>query len=210
MAAGASTFFPVVFVTNEYGFFKVREANLGVTPFKEVMLLVDQMHIASDTMYFFVKVNQTAFMHVMTLANVKYEVMTVSAETIVNIMTHVLPCTPEVKAFCKDPINTSMFHTLYNFYGVCIKNIQSVIASELQPTTLQTANSPSVDQPKDEISPSIDQLVEQWAESDTSVDPIDAFLMDFSNEDIAIAHANFEATDFYDSMNIDNVPFVDV
>lgn len=209
-----TTVFPVVFVTNEFGFFKVREANLGVTPFKEVMLLVDQMHIAADTMYFFVKVNHTAFVNVMTLANVKYELMVVSAETVVNIMTHVLPCTPEVKAFCKDTVNTSMFHTLYNFYGVCIKNIQSVIASELQPTTPLTAvTPPSVDLPKDEISPSIDQLVEQWAESDTSVDPIDAFLMELANEDIDIGHANledFDATDFFDSMNIDNEPLVDV
>jgi hypothetical protein len=208
MAAGTPTFYPVVFVTNDIGFFKVSDVNLGMTPFKEFMAFVDQMHIASDAMYLFVKVNHTALAREMTLANVKYDLMFVPVDKIVNIMTHLLPCTPEIKAFCNDPINTAIFHTLYNFYDVCLNNTQSAMASQPQPTTSQTADSPFVD--KDADFPSIDQLVEQWADSDTSLDPVDTILMVLTNEDIAIINTNVEGFDFSDCMNIDNAPLVDV
>jgi hypothetical protein len=197
-----------VFVTNDIGFFKLSEANLSVTPFKELMVFVDNMHIATDALYFFVKADHTAIANVMTLANVKYELMTVSAETVVNIIQHLQPCTQEVKAFCNDPINTTIFHLMYTFYNVCLKNIQSAIASQPQPTISQPADLPSV-----EPIPSIDQLVDQWVETDASFDPIDAILMDLADEDVAIAHANFEALDdidFFDCMNIDNQPLTDV
>ncbi len=185
--ASVSTSFPIVIVSNDVGFFKVNAMDLTVTPFKELMTVVDFIHISHDTIYFLAKVNHTVLSYVFALSNVKYEVMSVSADTLVSIMCNTVPCTDEIKAFCKDPVNTCMFHIMYNYFrGVIVQNSQPI-----SPSTIEV---PSMEVAKDDA-PTIDELIAQWEVANDSFDPIDDILMDLSNEDIHYANTILDDVD---------------
>jgi hypothetical protein len=183
--ASVSTSFPIVIVSNDVGFFKVNATDLTVTPFKELMTVVDFIHVSHDTIYFLAKVNHTVLSYVFGLSNVKYEVMSVSADMLVSIMCNIVPCTDEIKAFCNDPVNTSMFHIMYNFF-------RGVIVQNSQPVSPATIDVPSMEVTKDDAL-TIDELIAQWDVANDSSDSIDEILMDLSNEDIFGVNTNTDA-----------------
>ena len=190
--ASVSTSFPIVIVSNDVGFLKVNATDLTVTPFKELLTAVDFIHVSHDTIYFLAKVNHTVLSYVFALSNVKYEVVSVSADTLVTIMCNLVPCTNEIRAFCNDPVNTCMFHIMYNYFRGVI--VQANIVQNAQPISPSNIEVASMELPKDDA-PTIDELIVEWKEANDSFDPIDEILMDLSSEDILYANTVLDDVD---------------
>jgi hypothetical protein len=187
-----------MFVSNDVGFFKVNATDLTVTPFKELMMAVEFIHVSHDTMYFITKVNHSVLSFVFALSNVKYEVSSVSADTLVTIMFNLVQFTDEIKAFCKDQVNISMFHITYNFMRGVV--MQANILQNPQPIASLNIEVPAMEVPKDDAL-TIDELIAQWETASDSFDPIDEILMDLSSEDVAYANTIIDDVD----MDIDEL-----
>jgi hypothetical protein len=184
-----------VFVSNDVGFFKVDATDLTVTLFQELMTAVEFIHVSHDTMYFLTKINYTVLSYVFALANTKYEVLSVSVDTLVTIMRNLVQFSDEIKAFCKDQVNICMFHITYNFIrGVVMQQNACLHLQNQQTIPSLNIEVPSMEVPKDDAL-TIDELIAQWDTTSDSFDPIDEILMDLSSEDIAYANTIIDDVD---------------
>lgn len=178
--------FPVVFVSYDMKFFKVFSVNVRVSPFKEIWLYADHVHVSDDCVYITTTMNHMILVTLIGNSGVPYEVMNVPSDKAVSIMANRIQFHPSLKAFCADNTSIAMFHLVYKFYEGCLRtgNIHLITQTLPQP---QAQNPPMV-QPQQVVETmpdlDIDQLVNDWAQEIPDMDPLDAFLDKFEFDDI--------------------------
>lgn len=82
----------VVLVSNEGMFFNAHITDWSISPFSNIMKTIHKFHFDETHIYIMVKLSQLILEHILTKANVQYEVMTMSffdALNIILVMTEV-------------------------------------------------------------------------------------------------------------------------
>lgn len=180
--------FPAIFVSFDMKFYKVMVLDANVSPLKEIMAHTDNIHVADSSIYFMTTLNHTLLAALFCGGRIPYEVMNLTSDQVVYVMSNRVQYTQTFKELCTSGANIFMFHSIFKFYETCLKDghIESTQTQTLIPSSHDRKE---IQQPLVEeiLDVDMDHLLEEWTQQNPGMDVLDNFLDKFEFEEIPLS-----------------------